>query len=234
MLLGLLTAAESEALRLSLVVAGGCVLAIAVPAVLLGYVLARWRFPGRSLLDAVVHLPLVLPPVVTGYLLLLVMGRNGLLGRWLWEQFGVQLPFSTAGAVLASAVVALPLMVRSVRLSMELVDTQLEQAAATLGCSPLRTFCTVTLPLAAPGILAGGILAFARSLGEFGATISFAGNIAGRTRTLPLAIYNRISTPGGESAAMRLAMVSVVLSVAALLVSELLARRIRRKLGATG
>jgi molybdate transport system permease protein len=232
MLAAMLTEAEWEAIRLSLQVAAGCVAVIAVPAVLLGYVLARWRFPGRSLLDAAVHLPLVLPPVVTGYLLLVLLGRNGWIGGWLWRSFGLQLPFTRAGAVLAAAVVAFPLMVRSVRLAMELVDVRLEQAAATVGCSPLRVFATVTLPLAGPGILAGAILAFARSMGEFGATVSFAGNIAGRTRTLPLAIYTRISTPGGQGAAMRLAAISVVLSVAALLGSEWLARRVRRRLGA--
>ena len=226
-----LTPAESSALAVSLQVAFGCVAAIAVPATALGWLLARRRFPGKMLLDAVVHLPLVLPPVVTGYGLLLLLGRRGLLGRWLFEALGIQLPFTTAGAVIAAAVVAMPLMVRSVRLSIELVDRRLEQASATLGAGPWRTLLGVTLPLAAPGILAGAILAFARSLGEFGATILFAGNIAGHTRTLPLEIYTSIQQPGQEAQVLRLALLSAGLSLAALAASELLARRMRRRLG---
>jgi molybdate transport system permease protein len=224
------TGETAQAVGLSLQVAAICVAGITVPAILVGYILARWRFPGKLVLDALVHLPLVLPPVVTGYLLLEVFGRNGLLGRWLAQSLGVRLVFTTWAAALAAAVVAFPLMVRSVRLAMELVDGRLEQAAATLGASPLRRFMTVTLPLSAGGILGGMILAFARSLGEFGATITFAGNIQGQTRTLPLAIYTRLQTPGGQDEAQRLVLISAGLSVIALVLSELLARRVRRRL----
>lgn len=191
----------------------------------LAWVLARRRFPGVILLDALVHLPLVVPPVVTGWLLLLLFGRNGPIGGWLEAQFGITLVFQWTGAALAAAVMALPLMVRAMRLSIEAVDRRLVDAARTLGASRWRAFWTITLPLSAPGIAAGAMLGFARSLGEFGATITFASNIAGQTRTLPLAIYSGLQLPGGEALVTRLSLISIVLSVAALVVSELLVRR---------
>lgn len=219
--------AEWACLGLSVKVALWSAATVAVPGIACGWLLARKAFPGKAIVDALVHAPLVLPPVATGYLLLMVLGRNGPLGRWFWEEFGVSLAFTWWAAVVASGVVALPLMVRSVRLAVELVDPRLEQAAATLGAGPARTFATVTLPLAMPGIMAGVVLAFARSLGEFGATITFAGSVAGQTRTLPLAVYHAMQVPGGESQAMRLVLASVLLSLGALVASELLARRWR-------
>ena len=191
----------------------------------LAWVLARRRFPGVILLDALVHLPLVVPPVVTGWLLLLLFGRNGPIGGWLEAQFGITLVFRWTGAALAAAVMALPLMVRAMRLSIEAVDRRLVDAARTLGASRWHAFVTVTLPLSAPGIAAGAMLGFARSLGEFGATITFASNIAGQTRTLPLAIYSGLQAPGGEALVTRLSLISIALSIAALVVSELLVRR---------
>jgi len=191
----------------------------------LAWVLARRRFPGVILLDALVHLPLVVPPVVTGWLLLLLFGRNGPVGGWLEAQFGITLVFRWTGAALAAAVMALPLMVRAMRLSIEAVDRRLVDAARTLGASRWRAFWTITLPLSGPGIAAGAMLGFARSLGEFGATITFASNIAGQTRTLPLAIYSGLQMPGGEALVTRLSLISVALSLAALVVSELLVRR---------
>ena len=191
----------------------------------LAWVLARRRFPGLILLDALVHLPLVVPPVVTGWLLLLLFGRHGPVGGWLEAQFGITLVFRWTGAALAAAVMALPLMVRAMRLSIEAVDRRLVDAARTLGANRWRAFWTITLPLSAPGVAAGAMLGFARSLGEFGATITFASNIAGQTRTLPLAIYSGLQLPGGEALVTRLSLVSVALSIAALVVSELLVRR---------
>lgn len=191
----------------------------------LAWLLARVRFPGKVLLDGLVHLPLVLPPVVTGWLLLLAFGANGPAGRWLEHWLGISLLFRWTGAALASAVMALPLMVRAIRLSLEAVDRRLESAARTLGASPARAFWTVTLPLSLPGVLAGAVLGFARSIGEFGATITFVSNIPGETRTLPIAIYSALQTPGGEGVVTRLALISVALSLAALVVSEALARR---------
>jgi molybdate transport system permease protein len=191
----------------------------------LAWVLARRRFPGVILLDALVHLPLVVPPVVTGWLLLLLFGREGPIGSWLEAQFGITLVFRWTGAALAAAVMALPLMVRAMRLSIEAVDRRLVDAARTLGAARRRAFLTITLPLSAPGIAAGAMLGFARSLGEFGATITFASNIAGQTRTLPLAIYSGLQLPGGEALVTRLSLISVALSIAALVVSELLVRR---------
>ncbi len=191
----------------------------------LAWVIARRRFPGRMLLDALVHLPLVLPPVVTGWLLLILLGRNGVIGSWLYEVLGVTLVFNWAGAAVAAGVMALPLMVRAMRLSIEAVDRRLVGAARTLGASPLHAFVTITLPLSLPGIAAGAMLGFARSLGEFGATITFAANIAGQTRTLPLAIYTGLQVPGSESEVARLAIIAIVLSLGALLVSEWLVRR---------
>ena len=195
------------------------------PAYALAWLLARRRFPGRLLLDAAIHLPLVLPPVVTGWLLLLLFGRAGPLGGWLEAQFGITLVFRWTGAALAAAVMALPLMVRAMRLSIEAVDRRLVEAARVLGAPPWRAFLSITLPLSAPGIAAGAMLGFARSLGEFGATITFASNIAGETRTLPLAIYSGLQLPGAEAQVTRLAVISIVLSIAALLASELLVRR---------
>lgn len=191
----------------------------------LAWLLARRSFPGRMLLDAAVHLPLVLPPVVTGWLLLLAFGRSGPVGSWLEAAFGITLVFQWTGAALAAAVMALPLMVRAMRLSIEAVDRRLVGAARTLGASRLRAFCTITLPLSLPGIAAGATLGFARSLGEFGATITFAANIEGQTRTLPLAIYSGLQLPGGDFMVARLAIIAVVLSLGALLLSEWLVRR---------
>jgi len=226
-----LTPLEQEALGLSLQVAFWCVAVSLVPGILVAWVLARLRFPGRTLLDGIVHLPLVLPPVVIGYLLLVVFGRQGLIGAPLYDWFGITIAFTWRGAVIASAVVAFPLLVRAIRLSLEAVDSGLESAARTLGARPWRVFLTVTLPLMAPGILAGAILAFARSLGEFGATITFVSNIPGETRTLPLALYSVLQRPGGDAEATRLAIISIVVAILALAASELLARRLRRRLG---
>lgn len=220
-----LTPQEWSIVALSLQVSVVAVLLTLPLAYALAWLFARRRFPGRILLDALVHLPLVLPPVVTGWLLLLVFGRNGPVGSWLEAQFGVTLVFRWTGAALAAAVMALPLMVRAMRLSIEGVDRRLVEAARTLGARPWRAFLTITLPLSAPGIAAGAMLGFARSLGEFGATITFASNIAGETRTLPLAIYSGLQLPGGEALVTRLSIISVVLSVAALVLSELLVRR---------
>jgi len=225
-----LSPAEWETLWLSLQVSLAATAAVAGPGVALGWLLARREFPGKLLLDTLVHLPLVLTPVVVGYLLLLTFGRSGPLGPLL-EALGIEVAFTTLGAVLAAAVVALPLVVRSVRTAVELVDPGLEDAAAVLGAGPLRRFRTVTLPLAAPGVVAGLTLGFARSLGEFGATITLAGSIAGETRTLPLAIFQGTQVPGGDGAALRLTVVSVLLSAAALPASELVVRRRRRGAG---
>jgi molybdate transport system permease protein len=226
-----ITAEEWSALRLSAWVALWSVLISLVPGVLCGWLLARCRFPGKAFFDALVHLPLVVPPVVTGYLLLLTLGRNGPIGGWLHDAFGIDIAFTQTAAVLAAAVMGFPLLVRAVRLGVELVDGRLEQAARTLGAGSLRIFLTITLPLAMPGILTGCVLAFARSLGEFGATITFAGNIEGQTRTIPLALFTYTQTPGGDAAAARLLVISIVLSFAALLASETLARRVSRRLG---
>lgn len=197
----------------------------------LAYVLARGRFWGRSLLDGVVHLPLILPPVVTGYALLLLFGRNGPAGAFLAEQFGIVFAFRWTGAALACAIMGFPLMVRAIRLSIEAVDSRLEEAAGTLGASPLWVFATVTLPLIAPGIAAGMILSFARAMGEFGATITFVSNIPGETQTLPSAIYTFTQVPGGDAQALRLTLIAVALSLAALLLSNALSRRIARGIG---
>ena len=226
-----LTPDEWQAIRISLVVATRSV-AFGLPlAVLAAYALARGRFAGRAALDAVVHLPLVMPPVVVGWGLLLLFGVRGPLGSLLHDWFGVRLVFTTDGAALATAVMAFPLMVRAMRLSLEGIDPGLEAAARTLGAGPLDRFVTVTLPLMAPGILAGGVLAFAAGLGEFGAVITFASNIPGETQTLPLAIYAATQVPGGEATAAKLSAVSFTLAVAGLLLSEVIARRMRRLLG---
>ncbi|TXM69823.1 molybdate ABC transporter permease subunit [Methylobacterium sp. WL103] len=226
-----LTPDEWTAVALSLKVAAVATLASLLPGIAVAWLLARRRFPGRALLDGLVHLPLILPPVVTGYLLLLALGRRGLVGGWLAE-VGIVFAFRWTGAALACAVMGFPLMVRAMRLSIEAVDARLEQAAATLGARPLAVFLTVTLPLSLPGILAGAVLAFAKAMGEFGATITFVSNIPGETQTLPAAIYTLTQVPGGEAGALRLTLISVALSMAALLLSELLARRIGRRLGA--
>ncbi len=225
-----MTALESEALGLSLRVATWSVVTSLPAGLLVAWLLARREFIGKTALNGLVHLPLVLPPVVVGYLLLVLLGRNGPLGRWLFEVLGVSLPFTLQGAALAAAVMAFPLMVRAMRLSLEAVDRRLEAAARTLGASPMAVFLTVTLPLMAPGILVGALLAFARSLGEFGATITFAANIPGETRTLPLALYGAIQTPGGEAQALRLAGISVLLSLVALAASDVVARRLRDRI----
>jgi molybdate transport system permease protein len=221
--------AEWVAIRLSLKVASWAVVTSLPVGVLAALALARGRFVGRRLLDVLVHLPLILPPVVTGYVLLLLFGRNGPLGRLLDETFGIVLAFRWTGAALASAVMAFPLMVRAIRLSLEAVDRRLEDAAGTLGASRPWVFATVTLPLILPGIIAGAILAFARSLGEFGATITFVSNIPGETQTLPTAIYTFTQVPGGDAGALRLTLVSVAISATALILSEVLAQRVARR-----
>jgi len=220
-----LSPAEWEVIGLSLKVSAVAIALMLPIAFGLAWLLARSRMPGKLLLDALVHLPLVLPPVVTGWLLLLAFGSQGPLGRVLGEWFGVSLMFRWTGAALAAAIMALPLMVRAMRISIEAVDRRLESAARTLGASPWHTFRTITLPLAAPGVLAGAVLGFARSIGEFGATITFVSNIPGETRTLPLAIYSALQVPGGESAVTRLALIAVALSLVALAASEWLTRR---------
>ena len=216
---------EWEGLGVSVRVALCCAAVVAIPGIAFGWLLARVRFPGKALLDAVLHAPLVMPPVVTGYLLLLLFGRRGMLGDVLYRYFGVSLIFTWKAAVVASAVVSFPLMVRGVRVAIEMADPRLEAAARSLGAGPLRTFLTITLPLARPGIVTGLVLAFARSLGEFGATIVFAGNIQGETRTLPLAVYSYMQIPDSDAAAMRLVLVSILLSLGALAVSEFMSRR---------
>lgn len=220
-----LTPEEIETLRLSLKVSLAATAAILPIAFALAYVLARKRFPGRMLLDALVHLPLVIPPVVTGYLLLLLFGRNGPVGAWLESWFGLTVMFRWTGAAIAAGIMALPLVVRAIRLSIEAVDARLEGAARTLGASPLRTFATITLPLSFPGVIAGAVLGFAKSVGEFGATITFVSNIPGETRTLSVAVYSALQVPGAEASVVRLAVLSVLLSIGALIVSEWLARR---------
>src|SRR6267154_1658299 len=226
-----LTSNETEALRLSLAVAARSV-AFSLPvAVYVAWVLTRGRFAGRTLLDAVVHLPLVLPPVVVGYLLLVLFGARGLIGSWLASVFGIHLVFTRNGAALATAVMSFPLMVRAMRISLENVDRGLEDAARTLGARALDRFATITLPLMLPGIIAGVITAFSAALGEFGAVITFVSNIPGETRTLPLALYTALQSPGGEHAAARLAGLSLGLGLAGLLLSEWFSRRVRRMLG---
>jgi molybdate transport system permease protein len=222
---------EWQAVFLSLKVSGLSVVCSLPLGILMAWILVRCHFPGKSLLDSIIHLPLVLPPVVVGYLLLVVMGRRGVVGQWLYDWFGFSFSFSWHGAVLASAVVAFPLMVRAIRQSLEAVDPKLELAARTLGASPWRVFFTITLPLSVPGVIVGVVLAFARSLGEFGATITFVSNIPGETRTIPLAMYTLIETPGAESAAARLCVLAILLSLAALLISDWLAKRSRTRLG---
>lgn len=224
---------EAQALLLSLKVAGYAMIWLIPLGVALAWLLAKKQFYGKSLLESVVHLPLVLPPVVIGYLLLVVMGRQGVIGSWLEDTFNIVFSFSWRGAVLACVVVALPLMVRSIKLSLESVDSKLEQAAATLGASPFKVFVTITLPLMVPGIITGSMLSFARSLGEFGATISFVSNIPGETQTIPLAMYTFIETPGSELEAARLCIISIVIALASLVFSEWLAKKSAKRLGAS-
>lgn len=226
----LLSPTEIEALLLSIRVSFWAVAASLPLGVLCGFVLARFSFPGKTLFDGLLHLPLVTPPVVVGYLLLVAFGRNGFIGSWLAEVFNITLVFTWQGAALASAVMAFPLMVRAIRLSIEAVDRRLEAAAATLGAHPARVFFTVTLPLSIPGVISGVVLGFARSLGEFGATITFASNIPGATRTLPLALYTLLQVPGGEAPAMRLAVISLLISIIALVVAEFLSHRQKRRI----
>ena len=226
-----LSPSEAEALHLSLSVAARSVIVSLPLAVLMAWVLTRRRFLGHTLLDAFVHLPLVLPPVVVGYLLLLLFGTRGPIGSWLERVFGIELIFTRNGAALATAVMSFPLMVRAMRISLENVDRGLEQAARTLGAGAIDRFATITLPLMLPGVLAGAITAFSAALGEFGAVITFVSNIPGETRTLPLALYTALQTPGGDIAAARLAGISLILGLGGLLLSEWLARRVRRLLG---
>jgi len=229
-----LTEDEVSAVLLSVKVAAWATVLICPLAVAAGWLLARKEFAGKALVDALIHLPLVLPPVVPGYLMLVLFGNQGIIGRWLNEHWGLSFAFNWKGAALASAVMAFPLMVRSMRLSMRLIDPRLEGAARTLGAGPLSVFFTITLPLALPGVLAGLILGFSRSLGEFGATITFVGNVEGETRTLPLAIYTASHIPGGDAEAVRLIVLSMVLSLSALLASDLLTRRVESRLGLRG
>jgi molybdate transport system permease protein len=221
-----LTPLESEALKLSLWVSLWAVAGSLPLGVLAAWVLARGNFPGKTLLDGIIHLPLVLPPVVIGYVLLVLLGRKGILGAALYNAFGISVAFNWKGAAVASAVVAFPLMVRAIRLSIDAVDQGLEAAARTLGAGPIRVFFTVTIPLVFPGLLTGVILGFARSLSEFGATITFVSNIPGETRTLPLALYTLTQVPGGDGPALRLCVISVIVAMLALMASEILARRI--------
>ncbi len=224
----MLTPAEVEALLLSLrisVVAVGCALPLAV---LAAYGLARLDFPGKTLLDGIVHLPLVLPPVVMGYLLLVTFGTRGPVGSWLLDTLGIRFVFSWTGAALAAGIITFPFQVRAIRLALGAIDAKLEVAAETLGAGWFDRFWTITLPLALPGVIAGAITAFAASLGEFGAIITFVSNIPGETRTIPLAIYTAIQTPGGEADAARLAALAIALALAGLVLSELAARRVAR------
>ncbi|REC55881.1 molybdate ABC transporter permease [Rhodosalinus sediminis] len=225
-----LGAEEWQAVALSLRVSLWATAASLPLGLFTAYALARWEFPGKQIVNGLVHLPLILPPVVTGYLLLLTFGPQGPAGRLLAE-VGVVFGFRWTGAALAAAVMAFPLMVRAMRLSIEAVDPKLEAAGATLGASPPWVFATVTLPLVAPGVLAGAVLAFAKAMGEFGATITFVSNIPGETRTIPSAIYAFLQVPGGEGAALRLVAVSVAVAMGALLLSEWLARRVARRVG---
>ena len=216
---------EWEALRLSLWVSGWAVIGSLPVGIFAAWVLARFRFPGKWLLDGLIHLPLVLPPVVIGYMLLVLLGKKGAIGKVLYDLLGIQLAFTWKGAAVAAAVMAFPLLVRAVRLSIEAVDRGLEDAARTLGAGRIRVFFTITLPLIIPGIITGTILAFARSLGEFGATITFVSNIPGKTQTLPLALYSLTQVPNGEAGALRLCLVALVVALAAMIFSEWISKR---------
>jgi molybdate transport system permease protein len=227
----MLSPAESDALFLSLSVAARSVAFNLPCAILVAWILTRARFAGRTVVDAFVHLPLVLPPVVVGYLLLVLFGVRGPIGSWLYDSFGIQLAFTSTGAALATAVMSFPLVVRSIRISLDALDPGLEEAARTLGAGPIDRFFSITLPLIVPGILGGAVTAFAAGLGEFGAVITFASNIPGETRTLPLALYTALQSPDGDALAARLATISFLLGLAGLLVAEFLARRVRRMVG---
>jgi molybdate transport system permease protein len=224
-----LTAEDWQAVVLSLKVAGTAMLASLPFGIAMALILARAHFPGKAILNAVVHLPLVMPPVVTGFLLLILFGRKGPVGQFLAETFGIVLSFRWTGAALACAIMGFPLMVRSIRLSIEAIDRKWEEAASTLGAGPFWVFLTITLPLATPGIIAGMILSFAKSMGEFGATITFVSNIPGETRTLSAAIYSLLQVPGGDVAAMKLTLISIGISFLALILSEYLAQRARQQ-----
>ena len=226
-----LTPDEWNAVRLSIKVATVAMLFSLPPGIAIALLLARGKFWGKTLLNGVVHLPLILPPVVTGYLLLLTFGRRGPAGAFLAEHFGIVFSFRWTGAALACGIMGFPLMVRAIRLSIEAVDRKMEAAAGTLGANPLWVFATITLPLILPGLIAGAILAFAKAMGEFGATITFVSNIPGETQTLPLAIYTFTQVPGGDAQAWRLSIIAVVLSVVALVASEVLTRRAARAQG---
>jgi len=225
-----LTPDEWNAVRLSIKVATVAMLASLPPGIAIALLLARGQFWGKTLLNGVVHLPLILPPVVTGYLLLLTFGKRGPAGAFLAEHFGIVFSFRWTGAALACGVMGFPLMVRAIRLSIEAVDRKMEAAAGTLGANPLWVFATITLPLILPGLIAGAILAFAKAMGEFGATITFVSNIPNETQTLPSAIYTFTQVPGGDEGALRLTLISVVISMAALVASEMLARRVGRRM----
>jgi molybdate transport system permease protein len=219
---------EWVALRLSLIVSATAMMASLPMGIAVAWLLARCKFPGRSFVSAIVHLPLVLPPVVTGFVLLILFGHKGPVGRFLESAFGIVFSFRWTGAALAAAVMGFPLMVRAIRLSIEAVDRRLEQAASTLGFPPWAVFATVTLPLAAPGVVAGAILGFAKAMGEFGATITFVSAIPGETQTIPSAIYTLLQVPGGDTAALRLSAVSAIVSLSAVVASEILAERAQR------
>ena len=225
-----LSAEEWRAVTLSLRVSAVATVLSLPFGIFVAYALARWQFRGRQLLNGLVHLPLILPPVVTGYLLLITFGRKGYVGQFLDQWFGIVLAFRWTGAALAAAVMAFPLMVRAIRLAVEAVDPKLEEAASTLGAPRLWVFATVTLPLVLPGIIAGAILAFAKAMGEFGATITFVSNIPGQTQTLPSAIYAWLQVPGGDDQAFRLVLVAIVIAMAALLLSEWVSRAVARRI----
>ncbi len=225
-----LSSEEWRAVTLSLRVSAVATVLSLPLGIFVAYALARWQFRGRQLLNGLVHLPLILPPVVTGYLLLITFGRKGYVGQWLDHWFGIVLAFRWTGAALAAAVMAFPLMVRAIRLAVEAVDPKLEEAASTLGAPRLWVFATVTLPLVLPGIIAGAILAFAKAMGEFGATITFVSNIPGQTQTLPSAIYAWLQVPGGDDQAFRLVLVAIVIAMAALLLSEWVSRAVARRI----
>ncbi len=226
-----LTDAEWAAIQLSLQVASLAIVIALPPAVLLGYALARWKFPGHTLVNALVHLPIVLPPVVTGYVLLALFGRQGMLGSFFADVFGIVFAFRWTGAALAAGIMAFPLIIRPVKLSFELSDGQLEEAAHSLGTSRLKTFLLITLPLALPGILSGAVLGFAKAMGEFGATITFVSNIPGETRTLSLALYTEMQSLSGDAGAIRLTVIAIAVSICALVFSEVISRRLSRRLG---
>ena len=225
-----LTPLEQQALELSLWVSLWAVIVSLPPGVIIAWLLGRYSFPGKTLLDGLIHLPLVLPPIVIGYLLLVLLGRNGAIGKWLFDLFGISLAFNWKGAAVAASVMAFPLLVRALRLSIEGIDRGLEEAARTLGAGPVRVFFTITLPLIFPGIITGVILAFARSLGEFGATITFVSNIPGQTQTLPLALFTLTQVPNGEAGAFRLCLIALVIGLLALVASEIFSRRFSKRL----